>query len=357
VTVDGPADAADRPVVEQWWSEFIASGRLPAELELVQGRLVRAVCRGDLPSGPVFVKAMTFPRAKDRLRYLLRELPAAHEARLLRATASAGIVCPEVVAVRTARRSGLPFRSLLVLRALPVAPVQRDPSTRLGEEAALAMRLLTAAIVHPDLHSGNFVDLANGELAVIDLQSARRGSRKPAIGDRVRAAARLLQDREAGAPAEALVAAGLLRDDDEVRRAVVLAARRRARFLRSRVLRCLGESTEFTRHGDGRGVEHRVRAPLPPGAWRSGDTEARAVWIGQRARQVLEGGELLFPAYRRKWWWLGGGGALYVPLECSEELIQSRQRASLQACSAMFGQAGSGWARFGWGGGQARRND
>ena len=82
--MNGPA-AADAAVVARWWQHFVATGRLPAELPLVQGRLVRAVHRGELPSGPVFVKVMTFPRGKDRLRYLLRALPGEHEARMLAA--------------------------------------------------------------------------------------------------------------------------------------------------------------------------------------------------------------------------------------------------------------------------------
>ena len=73
-----------------------------------------------LEKGRAFFKVMAFPRAKDRLRYLLRSLPGTHEARMLGRVAVAGIPCPQVLAVRSARRLGMPYRSLLVLRALPV---------------------------------------------------------------------------------------------------------------------------------------------------------------------------------------------------------------------------------------------
>jgi hypothetical protein len=185
----------DGAVLQRWWNEFASTGRLPNDLEPVQARLVRAVHRGELPSGPVYVKVMTFPRAKDRLRYLLRALPGAHEARMLRATAAAGIVCPEVVFVRTARRFGLPHRSMLVLRALAVRSPALDPAARLLGEAAVAARLLAAGIVHRDLHGENFVELQDGRLAVLDLQSAAMVRRPPGAAARIRAAARLLQGR------------------------------------------------------------------------------------------------------------------------------------------------------------------
>lgn len=320
-------DPRDRDTLDGWWRTFVATGRLPASLELVQGRLVRAVHRGDLPSGAVYLKAMTFPRAKDRLRYLLRPLPGRHEATMLAATAAAGIPCPEVLAVRTLRRAGLPFRSLLVLRALPVRPETAGDGERLGEEAVLATRLLAAGIVHPDLHGGNFVRLADGRLAVLDLQSARL--RRAAAADRVTTAARLLQDRrEPALPTAPLLASGLLRDDHEVAQALAAAAAARRAFVKGRILRCLQESTEFTRHVTFAGIEHRTRGELPPGRWVAGGRHLRRAWLGQRALFVLDGRPVLFSAFRQNWWWLGGGGALYVPAACSDDRIEAEVRAA-----------------------------
>ncbi len=323
------ARTGDAAVLDRWWHAFVATGRLPAELALVQARLVRTVVRGEVPSGPVFVKAMTFPRAKDRLRYLLRSLPAAHEATMLRATAAAGIRCPGVVAVRTSRRLGMPDRSMLVLAALPVVPeVPPTDATRLREEAAIAARLLAAGIVHPDLHGANFVRCEDGELAVLDLQSAR--CRRSGPGDRLTAAVRLLQDRtgaDEDAARTALIGAGLLSTPAEASRAFALAAEGRRAFVRARILRCFAESTEFTRLVSWCGVEHRTRGELPSGRWRRGGRELRRAWIGQRALFVLEGREPVFPAYRRNWWWLGGGGALYVPAACSDDRIEAEVRA------------------------------
>ena len=80
--------AVVREELEQWWRTFVATGAVPAALEPVQGRLIRAVHRGCVADEPVFVKTMTFPRAKDRLRYFFRPLPADHEAAMLRMAAA-----------------------------------------------------------------------------------------------------------------------------------------------------------------------------------------------------------------------------------------------------------------------------
>lgn len=320
---------ADRAVVDRWWSEFVAAGRLPAELEPVQTRLVRAVHRGTLPSGPVFVKAMTFPRPKDRVRYLLRPLPGQHEAAMLRATAAAGIACPEVLDVRSCRRGGVPHRSLLVLRALPVVTVAEDDSDRLADEAEVAARLLAAGIVHRDLHTANFVRLADGRLAVLDLQSARL--RRATDADRIATAARLLQGRPPARGEEdaaMLQGAGLLRDPGEVRQARAAAVATHRTWVLGRIRRCLQESTEFARTIGLAGVEHRRRGALPAGRWVRGGHELRRAWLGQRALEVLEGRPPLFPAFRATWWWLGRRAALYVPAACSDERIEGEVRAA-----------------------------
>ncbi|MEO6595073.1 MAG: hypothetical protein ABIP94_10015 [Planctomycetota bacterium] len=327
----GTAAAGDRQALDRWWRTFVRTGRLPAELDLVQGRLVRAVLRGSLPSGDVFVKVMTFPRAKDRLRYAVRALPAAHEARMLRAAAAEHIRCPEVLDVRTKRRAGMPARSFLVLRALPTqTAVEVDSNARLRDEATMALRLLAIGIEHRDLHSGNFVRLGDGELAVLDLQSASLHGRPClAAAQRIAAAARLLRERDVEAGhRHTLRDLGLLQNEAEWRRVLAMVERDRMRFHRGRIRRCLLETTEFTRSRSLFGCEHRTRGELPPGRWCYGGRQLRRAWLGQRALHLLAGRPPLFPAFFQKSWWLGGGAALYVPLACSEDRIEAEIEAA-----------------------------
>jgi hypothetical protein len=327
--------AADAACIERWWRELLATGALPAELPPVQGRLIRAVHTGLLPSGPVHVKAMTFPRAKDRLRYLLRALPAVHEARMLAAVAAAGIASPEVVAVRTARRFGLPFRSMLVLRSLPVVPETKVDTERLHDEAVLAQRLLAAGVHHRDLHTENFVRLASGALAVLDLQSARLvGADAGVLPRRLGIAARLVRDRacDLGASLATIVAAGLLRAD-QVAAATALVERQRRQFAQSRVMRCLGESTEFTVRWGWTGRQFLLRSGLGDGRWWWGGREMREAWLGQRKRQ-LAGAAPLFRGYLQRWWWLGGGAALFVPTGVDHVRAESERAAAQSAFSS-----------------------
>jgi len=327
----------ERAVLEAWWREFAARGTAPATLEPVQSRLIRSVHRGRLAGGEVFVKTMTFPRARDRLRYLVRPLPATHEAVALRRTRAAGLPCPDVIDVRIARRFGLPFRSWLVLRALPAAAVAEDPLARLVDEAALALCLLEHGIEHRDLHADNFVRLQGGELAVLDMHSTRL-HRGPVTGRRHRlaAAARLVRDLEPMASAEeALTSSRLVRDAAELEAALADAAAQRAAYRRRRVLRCLQESTEFTRRLRWSGVEHRRRGPLPPGRWHDGGTELRRCWIGQRCLELFGSRSPVFPAFFQKWWWLGGAGALYVPRPCTQDQMESELLATSAGCALL----------------------
>ena len=332
-------NATDDAVVAGWWQEFLTRGRLPAELELVQGRLIRSVHRGRLPSGSVHVKAMAFPRAKDRLRYLCRALPASHEAAMLRAVAAAGVACPEVVGNYTARRVGMPFRSLLVLRSLPVVVDQASPAERLRAEVAVVQRLLAAGVVHRDLHGGNFVRLADGTLAVLDLQSssqvspARAGSRAV----RLAIAARMLRERQGLTDDDGLCllrTAGLVRDEQEAAAVQQALVRERRHWLRTRVLRCLGESTEFRRRWRWNGCEHWSRGAVAAGGWHAHPQAAQA-WLGQRWHQLAHGRAACFPGYFRKWWWLGGGGALYVPPACHDGRFDAEVQAAVAgSCDA-----------------------
>jgi tRNA A-37 threonylcarbamoyl transferase component Bud32 len=312
---------------------------------MVHARLIRVVGRGELPSGPVFVKLMTFPRAKDRLRYALRPLPAVHEARLLAAVAAASIPCPEVVAAHAARRHLLPACSMLVLRALPVVPAPdgRSPPELLRERACLAARLLAAGIVHTDLNAANFVWLADGRLAVLDLQSARLRRPESARAHAVRIAARLLRDCDnPGSPAAAaaLLDSGLLRDGAGVAAARWHADADARAFLRGRILRCLGESTEFTRVLRASGVEHRRRGELPPGRWIRGGRGLRRCWLGQRALELFENRSPRLPAYLSSWWWLPGRSAVYVPADIDEP--------SLGAELQMLAAGHARWLRSRW---------
>jgi hypothetical protein len=339
-----PADAA---VLDAWWRTFVATGRLPAELPVVQARWIRAVHRGELPSGPVFVKVMTFPRGKDRLRYLLRALPGAHEARLLTAAAAAGLPGPEVVAVRTQRRWLLPHRSLLVLRALAPAPGEQPPLERLGDEADLARRLLAAGIVHRDLHGDNSLRCVDGRLAVLDLQSAdlRAAGRMPRRLW-VAAAARLWRGRldlPRDDVAAVFRARGLLAAPAEAAAAHAQAEREHMAWLRSRIARCRQSSTEFVRRLGWRGIEYRRRGDLPPGRWLTGGRRLLRCWIGDRAAAVLTGCAPTFFALRTTWWWLGGGCNLYVPDPCDDLESALRTAEAWLPWEQRVSEAGTWW--------------
>ncbi|MBK8096811.1 MAG: hypothetical protein IPK26_06870 [Planctomycetes bacterium] len=327
----------DGAVLASWWREHVSTGGLPAAATVVQQRLVRAVGRAELPSGPVFVKVMAFPRAKDRLRYLFRALPGAHEATMLAAVAAAGIPCPRVVAVETLRRRLLPHRSMLVLRALPVAPTTRTWTEQLAAEARIGVALLAAGIVHGDLNLGNFVTLPGGELAVLDLQSARRGG--GGCRARMDIAARLLGEHvvaghlTAAAGVPVLRAVGLLTSDVEAAAVLELAALRHRLWLRGRIRRCLQQSTEYSRAIRWNGVEHRQRGPLPAGQWHCGPRAfLRRAWLGQRALQVLEGRSPRLPAIFCGWPWLPSRSAVYVP----DSLRGVPVQAELQVLSEGF---------------------
>jgi len=325
--------AEDQQIIDRWWQAFLVAGTLPDEFERVQGRLIREVFRGELPSGPVHIKVMAFPRKKDRLRYLFRALPAAHEAKMLARVREAGLPCPEVVAVRTSRRFGLPHRSMLVLRSLPLASEPEERSRRIADEVELANRLLAAGIYHSDLHRENFVRSASGELAVLDLQSASRirSGQNPDGSVRVAVAARLLRDQPPADREQALVrmrAAGMLRSEHEVELAVSRADREGQRYRDSRVERCMTNSTEFVRRVRISGVEYRVRDPFPQGRWWSGPGDLRAAWLGQRRRHLERGQMPVFAGFFQKWWWLGGRARLYVPATCIDERIEDEVRAA-----------------------------
>ncbi len=311
-------------VVADWWQQVLRSGELPTAATPVVGRLIRQVGRIELDGATWFVKVMTFPRSKDRLRYLVRRLPAAHEARMLQRVRAAGVVCPRVAAVRCARRFGLPFRSMLVLEGMPLAAdvVEVAPEQRLAQRAAIAGRLVGAALFHPDLHPDNFLELADGTLALLDLQSMRRVFRPGSAARQM--AARLLLEAEGveeTCALDVLVQSGLVRaaDRDEVRSAAVQIARA---FLRKRMLRCFTTSTDFVRRlGWGR-VENRRRGAMPPGRWVVGGADLRDAWVADRALEVLERRSATLWGLRRGLLWSRQRACVYVLAPVVEQQLE-----------------------------------
>jgi hypothetical protein len=337
---------ADQATLDAWWQCFVTTGAMPDGLQHVQGRLIRTVHCGHLPSGPVHVKTMTFPRNKDRLRYAFRALPAAHEASMLRLARQAGIPCPEVVAVRVQRRFGLPYRSMLVIRTIALGAEEHAHRPRLDEEIALAVRLLAAGIYHRDLHSENFVRAASGELCVLDMQSATRIrlGQGPAKSVRLAVAARLIRERtdaERRHAIDRMRALGLLRSEAEGHQILADARDQARRYLGSRITRCFTNSTEYERRIRATGIEYRRRGDLPAGRWWRGNGELRQAWIGQRIRQLGHGEAGMFAAFFQKWWWLGGSTALYVKEACVDERIEAEVGSASSVAQDPFSDLGA----------------
>ncbi|MEZ5965587.1 MAG: lipopolysaccharide kinase InaA family protein [Planctomycetota bacterium] len=275
--------AADAACLRGWLQASLAQpGSLPAGIEPVQTRLVRAVGVGVLPSGQrAFVKAMGFPRRRDRLRYWLRRLPAGHEADILGQAAHAGVACPEVLVAGGRRRFlGWPVASVLVTRALEVV---ESPLPRLRECAELARRLADAGIAHGDLHAGNFVRLRAGTCAVLDLQSARR--RRGRVATLPLAARLLASEWPLPETGHDVVDAGLLAASD-LPAALARAQALRRDAVRRRVARCWMDSTEFVvcRRFGGRIVQRR-RLPAG-GRWQAVGRDAARLWQGTRYLEV-----------------------------------------------------------------------
>ena len=254
---------------------------------------------------------------------------------MLRMAAAASVACPEVLAAFAERSGGIPRRSMLVLRALPVVADGADEARRTDEEVALAIQLLEAGICHGDLHAENFVRLSAGSLAVLDLQSAYAFDPAGAGASRRRlqVAARMLRERSG--PSEGLALAsmqaqGMLRSEVEIDRVLALRDRGRQYYEDSRIRRCLQTSTEFERHLSLRGVCYRLRSAPAGGRWVHGTSALRDAWIGQRILQLQAAEPALFGAFFQKWWWLGGGGSLYVFKRFSDDRVD----AAIEAASA-----------------------
>ena len=325
--MSAPLETRDRECVARWVAALLERpDRLPHGIETVQARLVRTVGCGALPTGRrVFVKSMGFPRAKDRLRYLVRTLPARHEARMLATVAAAGIPCPQVVAAAGRRLLGVPMASVLVTAALPVADRAVDP----GERARLVGELVAAGVFHPDLHPENVVALEDGGTAVLDLQSARfRGG---ALGRRdLRAMVVKLVAAASDRPTEtrALVQSGLLTEDAMVE-AIAAAEQVERLDLERRVLRCIRTSTEFRARRHLLGVLHERRGPRPQGTWVRGGSEMVLLWLGDRSLQVLEGRAPVLHALFRRSWWFPGTHSVYIPGPSGAETLERAKPALL----------------------------
>jgi len=323
---------ADR--LRTWWESCRANpGSLPPGVTQVQGRLIRVVGKGVLPDGTAaFLKVMAFPRAKDKLRYLHRALPAVHEARLLHRLAALGIPVPRVLFARGERRALLPRLSLLVSEGLPLAATAPNANPPpVASMAELAKRLCDAGIVHADLNPGNFAQLSDGKIAVLDFQSARDQGAPLSARERLAVAAKLLHGLgSAEATAEVLLAAGLLMAPFGALDLRAAAAGLERKHLQKRIARCLHESTEFTRRIGVSGLLHRRRACDPAtgqGSWIAGGAELGRWWIGDRALEVLDGRQPLLGAWFRNSCWLLARGRLYIPGPSGHEVLRDQAPA------------------------------
>jgi hypothetical protein len=312
--------AADERQLRAWWDAILERPHVPpAGIVPVHARLVRWVGSGTLPdAGPVFLKTMPFPRGRDRWRYRFRRLPAFHEADLLAHLRAHGVPCPVVVAACGKRRRGRPFASCLVTRALPVAAAPPPPHA----VAQLLIALWRARVFHPDLHKGNFLTLADGTHAVLDLQSARRWPRALPPAQKLRSLAKLLSDPPGDGDAilDDLIAAGAVPAERRAALHAAAAAVRR-RHVRARILRCLRTSTEFVARGTWRGTRFERRGAPAGGVWVYGGSELVRYWIGDRTLEVLDGRQPQLGALFRKSWWLPGRHSLYIPGSGAAEFL------------------------------------
>ncbi|MEO0480153.1 MAG: hypothetical protein AAF196_11795, partial [Planctomycetota bacterium] len=295
-----------------------AGGRFPDEIEVVQSRLIRSVGRVRGPDGRfVYLKAMTFPRLKDRIRYLFRALPGRHEARMLevlRQRAGEELPGPRPLGVVARRRGVWPAVSVLALEGLDVA----DPSEVTFDEAVrVAEKLASIGFEHPDLHSGNLLRLRDGRVAVLDFQSAQTVSGPLGEAARARLATKLWQGVWPEADPEALVQHGLI-GTSVLPKVMEGASVEQRRNLERRILRCLRTSTEFQRRRGPFFSEHTRRGvPGPVERVVPTQVSARELWLGDRVRELVDGVSPLLagarlglgPGSRRGALYIAGGGA------------------------------------------------
>lgn len=314
-----------RQVLDAWIAACSNDpSRLPGGVRIVQARLVRIVGCGELPGeGSAYLKLMSFPRGKDRVRYAIRALPAAHEASVLAFARRAvpDVPVPEVLAATGSRRYGLPRMSLLVTRALPL--LDDGARATLAEGAEIAVRIARTGLFHPDLHLRNLPRLADGRLALIDLQSAR--IRGEALGPRDRfAMARKLAAEAVDGDLAPLAAAGLV-PAGEIEAVRAAAHRLRVAELDRRIRRCWSTSTEFERRRGPFGAVYRRRKAGELRLAGEGGRELRRLWLGDRACEILDGAVPVFAMLTASPRWLGGRHRLYIPATSDVNVADRRQ--------------------------------
>ena len=313
---------ATDPVVETWLAECTRHpGQLPAGFEMVQARLVRAVGRGEHPElGTVYAKVMGFPRFRDRLRYIHRDLPAIHEAKMIERVHAVGVDASQVVAASGCRRFGVPQVSVLITRALDGDEVVAWPAA-----VDVAARLADHGVFHPDLNRGNFIGLRGGGVAVLDLQSARATDRSLSRDRRRRMAAKLLLEFGADADLDTIGAAGLVALD-ELSAVQADTERLAAEAFDRRVGRCLTTSTDFVVERHWFGKLHRRRAhPVAIGDCVP-HPRARELWIGDRACELQAGTAPILAAMFQKAWWFPGRNSAKIALSDGRKLSAVDER-------------------------------
>lgn len=220
-------------------------------------------------SHPLFIKKYRVRNWRDRLKYLLVASKARREWEISRAFRGKGVRIPEPVGMIEKRHRGFLEESIYICEAMDeVQPLMDFVTERFGgeelseEEAAekgrkvrllgdTVRRIHESGLFHADLHAGNFLigRSGDGELYLIDLHWARMGktvshrqrfwniaqlfySLNPILNHRDK---ETFLEAYAGSPSQSL-----LRKVDK------LAGRIKRRHQRSRVKRCLKESTLFT---------------------------------------------------------------------------------------------------------------
>jgi len=330
---------ADRRALRAWRSHCrVRRGTLPSGVRPVRTRLIRAVGEGSLPdAGRVFVKVMGFPRWEDKIRYLFRRLPARHEADLLRYLRRHSIPCPEVLAVWTERALVLPRFSGLVTRGLCSDGRELSPA----DSIPLIRQLIAARVHHPDLHGDNFLGLADGRVAVLDVQSARILRFGFARRHRVAMTAKWLMHLRSprGAAADLLEQEGVL-SAAERRAAERLSEVLYRRQWCRRIERCFKESSDYA---VSRGCDHvlyrRRAVGSDAGEWLSGGRELRDLWIGDRVREQWDGEPPVCVALREDRFRVGGRYRLQVLAPLSSEL-----REALRLACARYREVRAGGA-------------